>query len=126
MLFSHSSQVLGVSRDADARTIKKAYRKASKTAHPDKGGTEAKMAALNEAYEVLSNPGTSMQTPLLGMEGGGGGEKGERECGLFLARILVLILFLFLISFVSLHPTSFHFRLLLLRPQSSVRQWRRP
>lgn len=28
------------------------------TAHPDKGGSEAKMAALNEAYEVLSNPGT--------------------------------------------------------------------
>lgn len=29
------------------------------TAHPDKGGSEAKMAAVNEAYEVLSNPGTS-------------------------------------------------------------------
>jgi hypothetical protein len=27
------------------------------TAHPDKGGSEAKMAAVNEAYEVLSNPG---------------------------------------------------------------------
>ena len=30
------------------------------TAHPDKGGSEAKMAAINEAYEVLSNPGMSM------------------------------------------------------------------
>ena len=29
------------------------------TAHPDKGGTEAKMAAVNEAYEVLSKPGSS-------------------------------------------------------------------
>lgn len=29
------------------------------TAHPDKGGSEAKMAAVNEAYEVLSNPGES-------------------------------------------------------------------
>ena len=28
------------------------------TAHPDKGGSEAKMAGVNEAYEVLSNPGT--------------------------------------------------------------------
>jgi hypothetical protein len=27
------------------------------TAHPDKGGSEAKMAQVNEAYEVLSNPG---------------------------------------------------------------------
>lgn len=30
------------------------------TAHPDKGGSEAKMAAVNEAYEVLSNPGSSL------------------------------------------------------------------
>ncbi|EJD00714.1 TPR-like protein [Fomitiporia mediterranea MF3/22] len=49
-------KVLGVPRDADERTIKKAYRKAAKTAHPDKGGSEDKMAAVNEAYEVLSNP----------------------------------------------------------------------
>lgn len=28
-------------------------------AHPDKGGSEAKMASVNEAYEVLSNPGES-------------------------------------------------------------------
>ncbi|KAF8520012.1 hypothetical protein BU17DRAFT_75824 [Hysterangium stoloniferum] len=48
-------KVLGVSRDADARTIKKAYRKAAKSSHPDKGGTQAQMAAVNEAYEVLSN-----------------------------------------------------------------------
>jgi curved DNA-binding protein CbpA len=32
-------------------------RKAAKTAHPDKGGSEDKMAAVNEAYEVLSDPG---------------------------------------------------------------------
>ena len=50
-------KVLGVSRDADERTIKKAFRKAAKLAHPDKGGSEAKMAAVNEAYEVLSDPG---------------------------------------------------------------------
>ncbi|KAH8115629.1 TPR-like protein [Phellopilus nigrolimitatus] len=49
-------KVLGVARDADERTIKKAYRRAAKSAHPDKGGSEDKMAAVNEAYEVLSNP----------------------------------------------------------------------
>lgn len=27
------------------------------TAHPDKGGSEAKMAQVNEAYETLSSPG---------------------------------------------------------------------
>jgi DnaJ homolog subfamily C member 3 len=48
--------VIGVSRDADERTIKRAYRQAAKKAHPDKGGSEAKMAALNEAWEVLSKP----------------------------------------------------------------------
>ncbi|KAH9057778.1 hypothetical protein EDB87DRAFT_1746530 [Lactarius vividus] len=49
-------KVLGVARDADEKTIKKAYRKAALGAHPDKGGSEAKMAVVNEAYEVLSNP----------------------------------------------------------------------
>jgi len=49
-------KLLDVARDADERTIKKAYRRAAKTAHPDKGGSEAKMMAVNEAYEVLSNP----------------------------------------------------------------------
>ncbi|KAI0278536.1 hypothetical protein BGY98DRAFT_514032 [Russula aff. rugulosa BPL654] len=49
-------KVLGVSRDADERTIKKAFRRAALEAHPDKGGSEAKMAIVNEAYEVLSNP----------------------------------------------------------------------
>lgn len=34
-------------------------RKAARTAHPDKGGSEAKMAQVNEAYEVLSDPGKS-------------------------------------------------------------------
>ncbi|KAF9543102.1 chaperone J-domain-containing protein [Agrocybe pediades] len=47
-------KILDVSRDADAKTIKKA-RKQAKKAHPDKDGSEAKMALLNEAYEVLSN-----------------------------------------------------------------------
>lgn len=49
-------KVLDVSRDADQKTIKKAFRKAAMKAHPDKGGSEAKMAAVNEAYEVLSKP----------------------------------------------------------------------
>lgn len=48
-------KVLGVPRDADERTIKKAFRKAAKENHPDIGGSEAKMQAINEAYEVLSD-----------------------------------------------------------------------
>ena len=61
-------KILGVPRDADAKTIKKAYREMSKKYHPDKyrGDLDAdavsrKMAEINSAYEVLSNEG---MTPL--------------------------------------------------------------
>lgn len=57
-------KVLGVPRDADALQIKSAYRKMIKLHHPDKAhkqgiskeDAEKKMAAVNEAYEVLSDP----------------------------------------------------------------------
>lgn len=57
-------KVLGVSRDADEREIKRAYRKLSKEFHPDKAAqlgvtaddAQKKMASINEAYEVLSDP----------------------------------------------------------------------
>jgi len=57
-------KVLGVAHDADERQIKAAYRKLSKLHHPDKAAkqgltkedAEKKMASINEAYEVLSNP----------------------------------------------------------------------
>ena len=56
--------MLGVERDADERTIKRAYRRLTKQHHPDKAQArgvpkaeaEKKMAAINEAYEVLANP----------------------------------------------------------------------
>lgn len=48
-------KILGVSRDADANTIKKAFRKLARTHHPDAGGDEAKFKEINEAYEVLSD-----------------------------------------------------------------------
>lgn len=57
-------KVLGVSRDADERQIKSAWRKMSVKFHPDKAHShglskeeaEKKMQAVNEAYEVLSDP----------------------------------------------------------------------
>ncbi|KAJ5152851.1 uncharacterized protein N7482_009329 [Penicillium canariense] len=57
-------KVIGVSRDADERTIKRAYRQLMKQHHPDKAHAqgvskeeaEKKMATINEAYEVLSDP----------------------------------------------------------------------
>lgn len=54
--------VIGVARDADQATIKKAYKKRARQYHPDLNPddeTAAKrFAALAEAYEVLSNPET--------------------------------------------------------------------
>lgn len=56
-------------------------RKAVVKAHPDKGGSEAQMASVNEAYEVLSNKelrarfdqGDDPNDPSGGRGGGGGG-----------------------------------------------------
>lgn len=50
---------LGVERDADASTVKKAYRKLAMQCHPDRnpGDKEAEeqFKSISEAYEVLSN-----------------------------------------------------------------------
>lgn len=49
-------KVLGIPRDADKKTIRKAFNKLAKENHPDHGGSQEKMSQINEAYEVLSDP----------------------------------------------------------------------
>lgn len=49
-------ETLGVERSASAEEIKAAYRRRSSAAHPDKGGSDDEMQAVNRAYETLSDP----------------------------------------------------------------------
>ncbi|PVG83444.1 molecular chaperone DnaJ [Nocardioides gansuensis] len=52
-------ELLGVSRDADADTIKKAYRRLARQLHPDVNpdpATQEKFKEVSRAYEVLSDP----------------------------------------------------------------------
>lgn len=76
-------EVLGVERNADADTIKKAYRKAAIKYHPDKnpGDKEAeeKFKEAAEAYDVLSNDDKRARYDRFGhagMNGPGGGAGG--------------------------------------------------
>lgn len=69
--------VLGVSRDAEATEIKKAYRKLALKYHPDKNPddkeAEAKFKEAAEAYEVLSNSEKRAKYDRFGHAGMGGG-----------------------------------------------------
>lgn len=70
-------EVLGVSKNADASEIKKAYRKIAIKNHPDKnpGDAEAeeRFKEAAEAYEVLGNPEKRRQYDQFGHQGVGGG-----------------------------------------------------
>ncbi|WP_405052088.1 J domain-containing protein [Sinorhizobium sp. 8-89] len=48
--------LLGIERDADERAIRTAYRKAVKTAHPDRGGDAEQFGKLQAAYDLLKDP----------------------------------------------------------------------
>jgi curved DNA-binding protein CbpA len=48
--------VLGVPRDANAQTIRRAFRKKARSAHPDGGGSVEDFNQLKSAYDTLSDP----------------------------------------------------------------------
>ena len=54
-------ELLGVPRDADEQTIKKAFRRLARELHPDVSDepeAEVRFREVSEAYEALSNPET--------------------------------------------------------------------
>ncbi|CCF49626.1 hypothetical protein NDA11_003508 [Ustilago hordei] len=73
-------KVLGVKRSDSLATIKKAYRKMARENHPDKGGSQEKMAQINEAWGVLGDEGLRKRydagddpnDPMGGQQGGYG------------------------------------------------------
>ena len=59
MQYKDYYEVLGVTRGADADTVKRAYRKLARKYHPDvskEKNAENKFKELQEAYEVLRDP----------------------------------------------------------------------
>ncbi|MBL4838733.1 MAG: molecular chaperone DnaJ [Kordiimonadaceae bacterium] len=77
-------ELLGVSKDADANTLKKAFRKAAMQHHPDRNpdnkDAEVKFKEMGEAYDVLKDPEKRAAYDRYGhaafengMGGGGGG-----------------------------------------------------
>ena len=82
-------EVLGVGKDADAKEIKKAYRKLAMKYHPDKNpgdkDAEEKFKEINEAYEVLSDEEKGSTYDRFGHDGlnGQGGFGGGQGFGGF-------------------------------------------
>jgi molecular chaperone DnaJ len=68
-------EILGVARGASGDEIKRAYRRLARTHHPDvsddKSGAELRFKTINEAYEVLSDPGKRAQYDRFGTVGNG-------------------------------------------------------
>ena len=86
-------ELLGVSRDADADTLKRAYRRLARQYHPDvnrEEGAEDKFKQIGEAYEVLSDSDKRAKYDQFGhmdqsagFGGGGFGALQERGAGRF-------------------------------------------
>ena len=106
--FRHHYDTLKVSRDAPVEVIQGAYRSLARKYHPDVAGGspegEARMKAINEAYEVLSDPAkraaydrwlaAHVGTPGRGAAGGGASRAPSVDTVLTIICYVLLALFL--------------------------------
>jgi molecular chaperone DnaJ len=83
-------ELLQVSRDADARTIKSAYRRLAMECHPDRNGgcadAEARFKAISQAYDCLKDPQKRAAYDRFGhaaFQNGNGGFGGAQDFGSF-------------------------------------------
>jgi molecular chaperone DnaJ len=77
-------QLLGVGRDADAESLKKAYRRLARQYHPDVNKdprAEDKFKEIGRAYEVLGDPKTRARYDQFGEAGVSGGAAGMPDMG---------------------------------------------
>jgi len=82
-------QTLEIEKGVEQKEIKKAYRKLSRTHHPDRGGDEHKFKEINAAHEILSDPEKRAAYDKYGLDGvsddgpGPGGMGGEDLFSMF-------------------------------------------
>ena len=67
---------LGLSRDASAADVKRAYRRLAIKFHPDKGGDPDQFKAINTAYSVLSDAAKRRLYDAYGVAGVEGAQAG--------------------------------------------------
>jgi molecular chaperone DnaJ len=70
-------EILGVDRDADDATIKRAYRRRARECHPDAGGDEEEFKQVTHAYQVLSDPDQRVRYDRFGDDGTPGTRAGD-------------------------------------------------
>jgi curved DNA-binding protein CbpA len=85
--------VLGIQKDATDTEIKRAYRKKSKSAHPDGGGSDAAFTEVAVAFRVLSDKEARARYDATGqIEGGASALNEDAKVFAIINRVLAQVL----------------------------------